>query len=79
MDRDHVRRHRLFAGGDQFVQMLDPEPDVLADPGAADSALPDRISNPTCRHVQIGGGLVDRHERSLLRRRMRLTTHRELA
>jgi hypothetical protein len=30
LDRDHVRRHRLFAGGDEFVQMLDAEPDVLA-------------------------------------------------
>ena len=78
LNRDHVRRHRLFAGGDEFVQMLDPEPDVLADPGAADLALSDRISDPACGHVEIGRGLVDRHERSLLRRRTRLT-HRELA
>jgi hypothetical protein len=79
LDRDHVRRHRLFAGGDQFVQMLDPEPDVLADPGAADLSLSDRISDPACGHVEIRRGFVDRHERSLLRRRTRLTTHRELA
>jgi hypothetical protein len=26
LDRDHVRCHRLFAGGDEFVQMLDAEP-----------------------------------------------------
>jgi hypothetical protein len=55
LDRDHVRRHRLFAGGDQLVQMFDPEPDVLADPGAADLALSDRISDPACGHVEIGG------------------------
>ena len=79
LDRDHVRRHRLFAGGDEFVQMLDPEPDVLADPGAADLALPDRISDPACGHVEIRRGLVDRQQRSLLRRRTRLTTHGELA
>jgi hypothetical protein len=49
LDRDHVRCHRLFAGGDEFVQMLDAEPDVLADPGAADLALPDRIQRPSVR------------------------------
>jgi len=53
LDGDHVRRHRLFASGDEFVQMLDPEPDVLADPGAADSVLSDRISDPACGHVEI--------------------------
>jgi len=42
----------LFAGGDEFVQMLDAEPDVLADPGAADLALSDRISDPACRPLR---------------------------
>jgi hypothetical protein len=64
---------------DEFVQMLDPKPDVLADPGAADLALSDRISDPACGHVEIRRGLVDRQKRSLLRRRTRLTTYRELA
>ena len=59
-DRDDVRCHRLFAGGDEFVQMLDAEPDVLADPGAADLSLPDRISDPACGHVEIRRGFVDR-------------------
>jgi hypothetical protein len=72
LDRDHVRRHRLFAGGDEFVQMLDAEPDVLADPGAADLALSDRICDPACRHVEIRRGFVDRQKGSLLRGRPRL-------
>jgi hypothetical protein len=54
--------------------MLDAEPDVLADPGAADLALSDRISDPACGHVEIRRGFVDRQQRSLLRRRTRLTT-----
>ena len=72
MDRDHLRRHRLFAGGDEFIQMLDPEPDVLADPGAADLSLPDRICDPAYRHVEIRSGFVDRQQRSLLRGPARL-------
>src|SRR5829696_2365076 len=58
--------------------MFDAEPDVFADPGAADLALSDCICDPACGHVEIQRGLVDRHERLLLRRRTRLT-HRELA
>lgn len=57
--------------------MLDAEPDVLADPGAADLALSDRVSDPACGHIEIRRGLVDRHERSLLRRTRLI--HRELA
>lgn len=45
--------------------MLDPEPDVLADPGAADLSLSDRISDPACGHVEIRRGFVDRQKRSL--------------
>jgi hypothetical protein len=72
LDRNHFRRHRLFAGGDQLVQMLDAEPDVLADSGAADLALPDRVSDPARGHVEVRRGFVDRQKRSLLRRRTRL-------
>ncbi len=68
MDRDHVRRHRLLAGGDQLVQMLDPEPDVLADPGAADLALPDRLSDPACGHVEIRRGFVEPGANAVARR-----------
>jgi hypothetical protein len=28
--------HRLFAGGDEFLEVFDAKADVLADPGAAD-------------------------------------------
>ena len=46
------RGDRLLADFDELLEMLGSEPDVLADPGAANLPLADRIGDPANRDVQ---------------------------
>ena len=60
MDRDHVGGDGLFAGGDEFVKVLDAEADVFSDAGAPNLALPDGVGDPADGDVEVLSGLVNR-------------------
>jgi hypothetical protein len=47
--------------------VLDPEANVLADPGAADLALPDGVGDPAGGHVEVGRCFVDGQQRLMAR------------
>jgi hypothetical protein len=53
---------RLFPCRDELIKVLELEPNVLANPGAADTPLPDGLSDPARRHMEILGRLVDVQE-----------------
>lgn len=48
----------MLPSGDQLVEVLKTEADVLAYPGTPDLTAPHCLSDPPCRDVQIRRGLV---------------------
>jgi hypothetical protein len=61
-------RDGLLPTGDQLFKMASSEPDVLADPGAADAPLLHRVLQPPDRYVQVVGRFLDGQQASGHRR-----------
>lgn len=53
------RSDRLFACGNELIEMLDAEAHVLSDSGASDPALTHRVRYPVAGHVEVRSCFVD--------------------